>query len=329
MSDLFGVDISHYQMDTGFDANKVKSDFIICKATQGITYKDPTLTNAITKAKAANNLLGLYHFADGKSSGQKEADFFLSVVKQYIGKALLILDWEADALKKGVSYAMEFCDRIYEKTGVIPIIYASTSVLHSYRWNEFAKKYPYAWGAKYGTDPLRKGYYNGELSKGGDLSPFKEIIRQYSANTYLAGYNNKIDADRCFINKSEWEQLCKSTKNGASKTTVVTLGTKKTNKPSVEEIATKIIKGEDGWKIYGAARTNKLKANGYDPDEVQKTINKLLASTSKTEYHTVQSGDTMTKIAKKYNTTLDKIKKLNPSIKSLNLIKPGMKIRIK
>lgn len=46
-------------------------------------------------------------------------------------------------------------------------------------------------------------------------------------------------------------------------------------------------------------------------------------------YHIVAKGETLTKIAKKYNTTLDNIKKLNPDIKDVNKIYVGQKVRVK
>ena len=45
-------------------------------------------------------------------------------------------------------------------------------------------------------------------------------------------------------------------------------------------------------------------------------------------YHTVKKGDNLTKIAKKYNTTLAQLIKLN-DIKNPNLIYPGQKVRVK
>ena len=322
MGNMYGVDVSHYQLDQGFDSSKIKADFIIAKATQGTTYKDPTMEKALTQAKNAGKLLGVYHFADGKTSGVKEADHFLSVVKPYIGKALLVLDWEADALKRGAQYALDFCDRVYEKTKVRPILYTSTSVVQSGSWDKFAKKYPHLWAAKYGTDQLIRGYKKTPDGEGINLKPFKEIIRQYSSNTYLEGYSDRLDADKAYISKTEWQKLCK-------KETSTTDKKDNKKKLSVEEIAKKIIAGEDGWKVVGAARIAKLKANGYDPDEVQKKINELLKASTKVVYHTVVKGENLTGIAKKYNTTIAKIKTLNPSIKSANMIKVGMKIRVK
>ena len=46
-----------------------------------------------------------------------------------------------------------------------------------------------------------------------------------------------------------------------------------TNKKSVSEVAKEVIKGEWG---NGATRINKLKAAGYDYNEVQKKVNELL-----------------------------------------------------
>ena len=46
-------------------------------------------------------------------------------------------------------------------------------------------------------------------------------------------------------------------------------------------------------------------------------------------YHTVVKGDNLTKIARKYGTSLKELARLNPQIKNLNLIYIGDKVRIK
>ena len=46
-------------------------------------------------------------------------------------------------------------------------------------------------------------------------------------------------------------------------------------------------------------------------------------------YHTVGKGDNLTKIARKYGTTLNELSGLNPQIKNLNLIYIGDKVRVK
>lgn len=47
------------------------------------------------------------------------------------------------------------------------------------------------------------------------------------------------------------------------------------------------------------------------------------------EYYVVQKGDTMTKIAIKFNTSLPELKRLNPQIKNISLIYVGQMVRVK
>ena len=52
-------------------------------------------------------------------------------------------------------------------------------------------------------------------------------------------------------------------------------------------------------------------------------------SETKEEYYKVKSGDSLSKIAQKYGTTVDKLLALNPKIKNPNLIYKNQKIRIR
>ncbi len=83
-----------------------------------------------------------------------------------------------------------------------------------------------------------------------------------------------------------------------------------TTKKSVAVIAQEVIDGKWG---NGTTRTNKLKAAGYDPDKVQKKVNELLKAQTKAKTYKVVSGDTLSKIAKKYGTTASAIVKANKS----------------
>ena len=98
----------------------------------------------------------------------------------------------------------------------------------------------------------------------------------------------------------------------------------KNNKKSVTEVAKDVINGKYG---NGDERKKKLETEGYDYDEVQAKVNQLLdADVTKT--YTVKSGDTLSEIASKYKTTVDKLVKDN-NIANANLIYPGQKIVIK
>lgn len=61
----------------------------------------------------------------------------------------------------------------------------------------------------------------------------------------------------------------------------------------------------------------------------KRTVKKAVAKASSKKTYVVKAGDTVSGIAVKCNTSIDKIKKLNPSIKNINNIFVGEKIRVK
>lgn len=100
--------------------------------------------------------------------------------------------------------------------------------------------------------------------------------------------------------------------------------TTKPTKKTKEEIADEVIAGKWG---NGADRKAKLEAAGYNYKEIQTKVNEKLNNSGK-KYYTVKAGDTLSAIAKKYNTTVDKLVKLN-NIKNANKIYAGQKLRVK
>lgn len=94
-------------------------------------------------------------------------------------------------------------------------------------------------------------------------------------------------------------------------------------KKSIETLAREVIEGKWG---NGTERKNKLEKAGYDYNKVQDKVNELLESKNSKTY-TVKSGDTLSEIAEKYNTTVSKIVKDN-NIENANLIYPGQKLKI-
>lgn len=85
--------------------------------------------------------------------------------------------------------------------------------------------------------------------------------------------------------------------------TIVEAGT---IKKSVDEIAKEVIAGKWGT---GIDRKNKLETAGYNYSEVQNRVNTLskVSTVVASKTHKVLIGDTLSKIASKYGTTIDKI----------------------
>ena len=95
------------------------------------------------------------------------------------------------------------------------------------------------------------------------------------------------------------------------------------NSTNIDAIAKDVIAGKYG---NGNERKNKL-GNLYE--EVQKRVNEMLKNNvSQETIYIVKSGDTLSGIAKKFNTTYQKIAKDN-NIANPNLIFPGQKLVIK
>ena len=102
-----------------------------------------------------------------------------------------------------------------------------------------------------------------------------------------------------------------------------TTETPEQNKLPIEEVAMKVINGEYG---NGEERKQKLEAEGYNYNEVQSKVNEIINANKKIIY-TVKSGDTLSEIAKKYNTTVQTLVRKN-NISNPNKIYVGQKIEI-
>lgn len=118
-----GYDFSHYQVNTYKKYND--ADFIILKATEGVSYKDPQMAKMAEHFK--DKPLGFYHYAHPeKNTAKKEAAHFVKTVKPYL-PAVLALDWEQLALNCPISWAREWLDEVYRLTGIKPLFYVQSS----------------------------------------------------------------------------------------------------------------------------------------------------------------------------------------------------------
>lgn len=107
-----------------------ETDITMIKATQGTGYVNPYCNTDWEAAKNAGKLLGLYHYAAG-GDPVVEADYFINNIKNYVGQAVLALDWESyqNAAWGNVSWCRRFVDRVHETTKVWPLIYVSQSAI--------------------------------------------------------------------------------------------------------------------------------------------------------------------------------------------------------
>ena len=103
---------------------------------------------------------------------------------------------------------------------------------------------------------------------------------------------------------------------------IVNPGANQEHLKSLDEVAEEVIQGKWG---NGSARKKALENAGYNYRVVQNKVNEILSAPA---YYVVKKGDTLTKIAQKYNTTWYKLKQLN-GLKNANLIYVGQKLRVR
>ena len=314
-----GIDISMWQ--NGIDLSAVKADFIIVKATEGIGYVDKTCDKFFQKALSLGKKIGFYHFARPTKNNDpvREADFFYENCKGYFGKAIPILDWEAEN-KQNVAYAKAWLDRVYQRSGVKPVIYMSESVVNAYDWSSVANADYGLWVAKYRDN---NPDYNYNMANAGTRPRVKwwkfYCMWQWTSTGRLNGYSGNLDCNVFYGDGTTWDKY--AGKSGTAQPVKPTQPVKKSN----EEIANEVINGAWG---NGEDRKKRLTDAGYNYTVVQAIVNKKMAARNQSVYYVVKSGDTLSAIASKYGTTYQQLAKIN-GIANPNKIYPGQKIRVK
>ena len=293
-----GIDVSKH--NGVIDWDKVKVDFAIIRIGFGMyeNQKDEMFERNYTEATKINIPVGVYHYSYAKSVDEaiKEAEL---VIKWLNGRKLdlpVYFDIEDDSQKNLSRVILDgmceaFCNRI-EKAGYWAGIYSNkywaTSVISGIKLGE---KYTY-WIAQY-TD---------ECTYTGDYA-----IWQYTSKGKVNGISGNVDMNEMVKDIIQNESKPQTTK-------------------SIEELAKEVIDGK--WSNGEDRKTSLINA-GYDYDKVQAKVNEIMKqSNNNVEYYTIKQGDTLSKIAQKFNTTVNQLVSWN-NIKNANLIYAGQKIRVK
>lgn len=275
---LYGIDVSSNQPENIF--TRVKADFGIVKMSgnpQGYNwnYVNPYAKKQSDDIYKKTGMLGLYHFTWGKDANT-EADFFVDQVRKlgYLGKAMLVIDYEAQAVNLGGKWVKAFADRVKAKAGYSPVIYASGSVIMSQDL------------ARFGYDLWCANYYKGyDQIEGYDTSGMKiypgcekSVLWQFTSVGYLDGYSNPLDLDVFYGDKAKWQQLAGMKSTVPSKPDGKPKPQPTPAKKTVYQIAQEVIAGKWG---NGEDRRKRLEDAGYSYDEVQEKVNEILSGPSK------------------------------------------------
>lgn len=302
-----GIDISGWQ--AGIDLSKVPCDFVIVKATQGVTFVSDSCDTQIQQAISLGKPFGFYHYVDG-SGAQAEADFFIDNCSGYFGHGIPCIDWESaqNAAWGNTDYLRQLVQRVIDRTGVKPLIYASEG---SFPWDVAQALDCGAWVAQY-ADNAETGYQDAPWNE----ETYACAIRQYSSHGRLDGYSGFLDLDKAYMDADGWAKYVGSASVPAPAPAPA--------RKSDEQLADEVIAGQWG---NGDDRRNRLSQAGYDPDAVQAIVNAKLGVSSQGQTYTVQSGDTLSGIAAKFGTSWQQLASDN-GISDPNVIYPGQIIAI-
>lgn len=199
---LNGIDISGWQ--SGIDVASVDADFVIVKATGGTSFVNPDFRRQIDQAIASGKLVGCYHFAGDNNPGswEEEAAHFLSTVADYVGRAVMVLDWEADATEWPVSWAENWLQRVADSTGSTPWFYSYSSYINSHDCSSIAR-FP-LWIAAYyaGYEPM--GYQDNPPLYGGTGDWSDKVCYQYSSTGDVGGYDGRLDINKFYGSRDDF-----------------------------------------------------------------------------------------------------------------------------
>lgn len=318
-----GIDVSKWQGN--IDWQKVKAagiEFAILRASYGDgtsrfinNGRDEKFEQNYQEAKKAGIPVGAYHYCYARNieEAKKEAEFFLSVIKGKQFEYPVILDLEdenqQDIDKTTLTdMAIAFLDMI-EKAGYYAMLYSNKHWLENKLDYERLKRFD-IWLAQWAEKPTWEGNFG---------------IWQYTSDGSVDGIQGRVDMNIAY--RDYPTIIKKAGLNGFG-------GDKPPSRSESErEVVYTVKKGDTLSKIAAMFKTtveklvqlNKIK----DPNLIfpgQKI--KITGSENKEIVYTVQSGDTLWEIAKKYNTTVEKLARDN-GIKNPNLIYPGQKLVIK
>ncbi len=343
------IDVSHHNAEQGeplsfyqtMKAGGINS--VVVKVSEGQNYLDPAASVHVANAKQAGMIVNAYHYAHFTSNAQAklEAQWFDKKLK-LVGfdknkDGYVVIDIEDDSLKaigasKLTDYANTFIKEMkslgYSKVD----LYTGNSFYNTYlKPGQLSVDKP--WIARYPLYP-ETGKPTPDFSNG-------KGAWQWSQSYRFVGISGYFDVSQDYAGK--YTNVAKV--DNATPTKVVKkIGSislvdymKSKNMDASFSARTKLanlygITNYTGTQAQNLALLSKLKS-GEKPAKTNTNNSKLTtkASLSKpvkttTSTYIVKSGDTLSKIASKYNTTVSKLASLN-NIKNVNVLYIGEKIK--
>lgn len=311
-----GIDVSEWQGDINF--KKVKDagiKVVYIRAGQGFSYEDAKFEENYKNAKENGLKIGVYHYVTARTTEDAitQAKFFASLISNKEIDCKLGMDYEyfGNLTNSQINnVALAYIKELENITGKEVVVYSNTYNA-KYTFSKEVAQYP-LWVAQYGlSEPQDNGKWN-------SWEGF-----QYSSSGKVNGISGNVDLDKYTQDILLEETMkCPSVENP------------KCNKE--DRIKYKVKRGDTLYEIALTHNTtvshlvqiNNIKNPNliYVGEILIISRNHNTTENADTTYK-IKTGDTLSEIALKYNTTVAKLVKLN-NISNPNLIYAGDIIKI-
>ena len=340
-----GIDISGWQ--NGINLAAVPCDFVICKATQGTGFTSSDCVRQVEQALSLGKKVGVYHYIGGQGA-VAEMDLFTGFVKRWAGRVMLVLDWEQGENRAwgNLGYLDQCIARVIERTGVVPVVYASASV---FPWDLCRKRNCGTWVAQYANNKPT-GYQSAPWNEG----KYGCMMRQYSSHGRLPGYGGNLDLNKFYGDGAAWDRYANP--NGSATPQPAPQPT--APQGGVLDLVCQIIDGNingDARRAFLGSRYDEVQnfiqhifdaspeqlakevwAGRYGNDPVRSKVLDIAGKASAVRaavngggaerVYIVKRGDTLSAIAAHVGSTVAELTRRN-GIANPNLIHPGQRIR--
>lgn len=313
-----GIDVSRYQGDIDFERVAASGvEMVYIRSSASGDYVDPYFRQNYERAKAAGLKIGFYHAMSARNETEavQEARFFVQTISGTQPDCKLAMDFGAASslsASQRNSIARAFLEETERLSGLKTVIYSSAYTARAI-WDEtMAEEYP-IWVAEYGPSEPEDGRWD------------KWVGFQYSNTGRVDGIIGNVDLD--YFTKDILLEASGEIPHPDEP---------KPDNPSKQYIYVRVDRGDTLYKLakkYDTTVQSIVSLNNLSNPDLIIVGERLRIEASGdipegAVYYVVQRGDTLYKIARRYNTSVEEIAELN-NLSNPDLIYAGQRLLVR